>query len=320
MRRSVREAVVGFSLLAALAGGGLFWLWLRGVSVAARTWTVEARFDNASGLAPRSAVTYRGVVVGSVRTVDVGAESVRATLDLHDGDLRLPIPVVATVAAASLLGGESQVALVSRGKALPEGGPGPRAADCPSEVILCDGATVPGERAPSLETVTETMQRLLGQAEQEKLVPELVRSSRQFTATAEQAEVFLAEADQVAAQAEALIAELKASVAKADPALANLNEATARAASAAGHIDNLTAALDTPETVADLRQTLHNARELTAKIDAVGGQIDKLTSDPEFVTAVRSVTLGLGAFFEELYPARTAVGPPENYPPKPPDP
>ena len=45
MRRSVREALVGFSLLAGLAGGLGFWAWLRGVSLARDTWATEARFE-----------------------------------------------------------------------------------------------------------------------------------------------------------------------------------------------------------------------------------------------------------------------------------
>ena len=36
MRRSVREAIVGFSLLAAIAGAGGFWFWLRGISLASQ--------------------------------------------------------------------------------------------------------------------------------------------------------------------------------------------------------------------------------------------------------------------------------------------
>jgi len=138
-------------------------------------------------------------------------------------------------------------------------------------------------------------------------VDELVRSTKQFTSTAAEAETFLDQADAVSRGVAFLIRDLQASVAKAEPALANLNLAAASAASAAGHVDNLTTELDSPETIRNLRQTLSNARALTAKIDAVGRQVDRLTSDPEFVTAMRSVTIGLGAFFEELYPARTAA-------------
>ena len=48
-----------------------------------------------------------------------------------------------------------------------------------------------------------------------------------------------------------------------------------------------------------------NAAELSAKIDAVGGDVAKLTSDPAFVDGLRSVTIGLGELFGDVYPERT---------------
>ena len=53
MRRSVKEAIVGFTLLAAVSSVGLFLLWLKGVSVSNRTWRFQANFADAAGLAPR---------------------------------------------------------------------------------------------------------------------------------------------------------------------------------------------------------------------------------------------------------------------------
>ncbi|MED5561826.1 MAG: MCE family protein, partial [Cyanobacteriota bacterium] len=47
------------------------------------------------------------------------------------------------------------------------------------------------------------------------------------------------------------------------------------------------------------------ARSLAAKFDAVGGDVEKLTNDPQFMNAVRVVTIGFGEFFKELYPAQT---------------
>jgi phospholipid/cholesterol/gamma-HCH transport system substrate-binding protein len=41
---------------------------------------------------------------------------------------------------------------------------------------------------------------------------------------------------------------------------------------------------------------------LTAKWKAVGGDVKKLTDDPQFMDGVRSVAMGLGKFFDELYP------------------
>ena len=97
--------------------------------------------------------------------------------------------------------------------------------------------------------------------------------------------------------------QLSVDLARAAPTISNLNEATAQAASASRHINNLVSACDTPTTITDLKQTVSNARSLTQTFDAVGGDVEKLTADPQFMAAVRSVTIGLGQFFHELYPA-----------------
>lgn len=104
MRRSVREAIVGFSIVGAIAGFGGTMLWLRGVRLGSDTWTVTADFANAGGLAARSPVTFRGIMVGTVRSIDVTPTAVKATLDINTDDLKLPLPVKASVISASLLG------------------------------------------------------------------------------------------------------------------------------------------------------------------------------------------------------------------------
>ncbi|NDD46102.1 MAG: MCE family protein, partial [Synechococcaceae bacterium WB9_4xB_025] len=118
MRRSVREAIVGFSIVGAVTAFAGTMLWLRGVRLGAETWTVTVDFADAGGLAERSPVTYRGILVGVVKNIQVTPQAVRATLEIDQEDLRLPLPVSASVGAASLLGGDAQVNLVSRGKPL----------------------------------------------------------------------------------------------------------------------------------------------------------------------------------------------------------
>jgi phospholipid/cholesterol/gamma-HCH transport system substrate-binding protein len=59
--------------------------------------------------------------------------------------------------------------------------------------------------------------------------------------------------------------------------------------------------------VAELQGTVANAERLTARWDQVGGDVNKLTADPKFMDGVRSVAVGLGKFFEELYPAQTGA-------------
>ncbi|MCT0217753.1 MCE family protein [Synechococcus sp. CS-1329] len=300
MRRSVREAIVGFSLLAAVVGGAGFWFWLRGISLSQNNWMLKVSFQDAAGLADRSAVIFRGVQVGSVRKIRTTSAAVLAELEISDPTLRLARPTLAQVQTGSLLGGDAQVSLISTGNPLPEDGPLPRAKDCDNTVMVCAGSELKGVTAASLNSVTELMERLLAEVDQKQIVGELARTTRSFDATSKEATQFLQ-------RAQVLVAELKSSVGKADPILANLNVATAEAAAASRHVRNVTAALDNPKTLAQLKTTVGNAERLTARIDAVGGDVNKLTSDAVFMDGVRSVAIGLGQLFDELYPAQTGL-------------
>lgn len=307
MRRSVREAIVGFSIVGAIAGFAGAMLWLRGVRLGSETWTVTAQFQNAGGLAARSPVTFRGIMVGTVRSVQVTPMSVQAILEINSDDLKLPLPVKASVSSASLLGGDSQVELVTTGVPLPKDAPRPKSRNCKNSEILCEGATITGDSAASLTTVTATLEQLLSEAQKANLIPELVASTKQFGITSQDASKFLNTADLAAENVDTLVHQLRAEVARAKPTIENLNRATAEAAEAAAHINNLAGAIDNPETVGDLKQTVANARELTARIDQVGGDIEQLTDDPRFMKGVRSVMIGLGALFDEVYPAQTGT-------------
>ena len=285
MRRSVRDAIVGFTVIGGIIGFASTALWLRGVRLGASHWTLTARFDDAAGLAERSPVTYRGILIGAVRSIEVTPEAVVAELEINKGDLRLPRPVTVTVGAGSLLGGDAQVALVSRGEPLPQDAPLPRGVDCQPTRQLCNGGTVVGREAPSLSTVTATMQDLLAQVQDERVIPNVAASLEQVEATTK--------------EFEALTVQLQDELAKAAPVIRNLEAATA-------HVNNIAASLDNPQTVSELKQTVANAAQLTAKIDAVGGDVAQLTGDPEFMEGVRNLTIGLGELFGEIYPAQTA--------------
>jgi phospholipid/cholesterol/gamma-HCH transport system substrate-binding protein len=302
MRRSVREAIVGFTLIGAVAGTGLFWLWLRGVSLASRTWHFRVNFADASGLAERSAVTYRGVLVGNVDKLTTTSEAVVAELEISDPSLKLPLPLVAQVQEASLLGGDAVVALIAPSRQLPEGTPGPMAADCNRNLTVCSGATLNGVNAASISSLTVTMQKLLEQVERENLVPELAKTTRSFDTTAKEATKFMEDGQQ-------LIKDLEAAVKSAQPTIDNLNASTAS-------IRNFTRALDNPKTVSELKNTVTNAEKLTERWNEVGGDVEKLTADQRFMDGLRSVGIGLGKFFDELYPAQTGKDTPAGSKPR----
>ena len=266
-------------------------LWLRGERVLSKSWTVTADFQDAGGLAVRSPVTYRGIMVGNVTDIKVTPKAVRVSIEISQDDLQLSLPVQAAVASESLLGGDSQVALTSLGPPPQKNAPLPKSQRCKGQGVLCDGATIQGSESASLASITNSFQELLNQAKTEQLVPKLVGSTEQF--------------DETLRDIELLATQLREDLAKAAPTIANLNEATAQAASASRHINSIVSAFDTPTTMTDLKQTVSNARSLTATFDEVGGDVEKLTADPQFMAAVRSVTIGLGQFFHELYPAHT---------------
>jgi len=183
MRRSVREAIVGFSLLAALVGGAGLWFWLRGMSLGQSQWQVRLKLDDAAGLAPRSAVTYRGVQVGHVRSIEATNEAVVAVLEINAPGLKLPRPVSAQVQSGSLLGADAQVALFGSAQAVPADMPGPLSSRCDNQRIVCSDSVIVGRTAPSLSTVTDLVQRMLEDADRGKLVPTVTNAAHKFEVT-----------------------------------------------------------------------------------------------------------------------------------------
>jgi len=238
-------------------------------------------------------------LVGRVSSIKATASAVIAELEITNPDLVLPRPVMAQVQSGSLLGGDAEVALLSAGPAPAATEPGPLAKGCATARIVCNGGSVEGQTAPTMASVTSTLQALLDQASNEKLIPKVVATTESFQGTAKEANRFMA-------SGQVLVSDLTAAVRKADPTLTNLNKATADAAKATAHLNSIVAALDNPKTIGDLKATASNAKTLTARLDAVGGDLNKLTSDPTFMDGVRSVAIGLGKFFDELYPAQTA--------------
>ena len=293
MRRSVREALVGFSLLAAIASGLGLTFWLRGITLSSRNWRVEAIFENAGGLAARSPVVFRGVIVGSVRSIRVTPQSVVAELEITDTNLVLPRPVHAEVGQASLLGGNAQVSLVSRAKALPAGTPGPHDRSCNNSLVVCPGTQIAGKPTATIDSVLAKMQTILDEAVRLGLITDIASTVKNFDKAAQQATIFLKDG-------QVLVRNIDGSVRKLDPMIDNLNATSV-------HVRNLAAALDNPKTVSELQRTVTNAEQLTARWDAVGGDVKKLTSDDQFMNGIRSVAVGLGKFFDELYPERKSV-------------
>ena len=301
MRRSLKEASIGFSLLAAIAGGVGLWFWLSGFLFGKKSYPIQMRFADASGLASKSTITFRGVPVGVVSKVSPQGNTVLVDGQITNPQLLLPRPISAQVRSGSLLGGDAQVALETSSIAAPKG-PGPLASNCDPTLIVCANGLVHGVPTPSLTSVMGMMQNLLVKAEQQDLITkgattltEVSKTSKAFGITAKRADAVLVSGNQ-------LVLQLQQAVKEADPVIKNLKLATAQANATLKHTNNIVSAFDNPKTINELKRTVSNAEQLTRRYDAIGGDVQKLSGDPNFVNGLRSVTVGLGKFFDELYP------------------
>ena len=120
MRRSLRDSIVGFSLLGGILIFTFFSFWLRGVKLSSKNWYLFAEFNNASGLSKKSPVSYRGILVGSIEDILFTNESIKAKIVLNNPEIILPKPAFARVVTNSFLGGDVQVALETSEKTLPK--------------------------------------------------------------------------------------------------------------------------------------------------------------------------------------------------------
>ena len=200
------------------------------------------------------------------------------------------------------------VSLLSAGPPQSLGGPGPLDRGCDNSRMVCDRGRVRGVEAPTLDSVTTTMQKLLDQADQERLVKRLALATDAFDKTAEETRKLAAQGQAFVGDAQTIVKGLNGVVGKTDPIVQNITAASVDARQASRSVKQLAGRLDQASTVKDLEATLANARRLTQRWEAVGGDVQKLTGDPSFVAGLRSVSGGLGRFFDDLYPGTAPAG------------
>tara|TARA_Y100001968_G_scaffold249281_1_gene234016 strand:+ start:271 stop:1116 length:846 start_codon:yes stop_codon:yes gene_type:complete len=281
MRRSLRDAFVGFSLLGGLIIFSGAMLWLKDFRLGSKTWEISADFKDASGLAQMSPVTYRGIIVGSVQKIQFTPTTVEAKLKLNDNNLILEKPVIAKIVTSSVLGGDAKLSLISLGKSVKKIESYTTKKNCPKQKILCDGDKIKGERTISLTTLTEGIDSIIDQADKEEIVNKVSESIEQF--------------DKTQANLDELILLSKAELIRAKPIISDLKES-------AVHLNNILKSLDNPKTLKDLQDVASTTNSLTKKIEQMSSEMGNIIEDKELIEALKRVTIGLGKLFDEIYP------------------
>jgi len=281
MRRSLRDSIVGFSLLGGILVFTFFSFWIRGVRLSSKNWHLFAEFDNASGLSNKSPVTYRGILVGSVENILFTNESIKAKIVLNDPDIILPKPAFARVVTNSFLGGDVQVAIETSDKTLPKNIANALSEKCNSKLIICLGDTITGKQLSSLSNITNRISQLLKESNQENLIENIVNSIDQFDRTQENLDELIYLSKQEIQRVEPLIKEITV---------------------AANHLNSILSAIDDKETLNDIKLTINAARSISNKVDNMSDDFDRLMKDKQLTKSIRDLTIGLSKFLNEVYP------------------
>ncbi|ABM71531.1 possible ABC transporter [Prochlorococcus marinus str. MIT 9515] len=281
MRRSLRDSIVGFSLLGGILIFTFFSFWLRGVKLSSKNWYLFAEFNNASGLSKKSPVTYRGILVGSIEDILFTNESIKAKIVLNNPEIILPKPAFAKVVTNSFLGGDVQVSLETSQKTIPKDIAKAISEECDSELIVCQGDTITGKQLSSLSNITNRINQILKESNQENLIENVVNSIDQFDKTQENLDELIYLSKQEILRVKPLIKEVTV---------------------AAGHLNSILSAIDNEDTLKDIKLTINAAESISGKLDNMSDDFEGLMKDKELTKSLRDLTIGLSKFLNEIYP------------------
>ena len=281
MRRSLRDSIVGFSLAGGLIIFTSFSFWLRGIKLSSKDWFIFANFDNASGLSKKSPVTYRGIIVGSIEDLIFTNESIKAKIVINNPEIILAKPAFAKVVTNSFLGGDVQVAIETSEANLPKNTEKATSKLCNKNLIVCEGDTIKGKQLSSLSNITNKINQLLKDSNQENLVENIIKSIEQFDKTQE--------------NLDELIYLSKQEINRVKPLLNDLTIA-------AGHLNTILATMNDAETLEDIKLTLEASSSISQKINLMADDFELLMKDQELTSALRDLAIGLSKFLNEIYP------------------
>ena len=281
MRRSLRDSIVGFSLVGGLVIFASFSFWLRGIKLSSKDWSFFANFSNASGLSKKSPVTYRGIIVGSIEDLIFTNKSIKAKIVINNPEIILAKPAFAKVVTNSFLGGDVQVALETSEENLPKNIEKATSKACNKNLIVCEGDTITGKQLSSLSNITNRINQLLKDSNQENLVENIINSIEQF--------------DKTQVNLDELIYLSKKEINRVEPLL---NELTI----AAEHLNKLLATMNDEETLEDIKLTLESSRSIFEKLDLMADDFQLLIKDKELTSSLRDLVIGLSKFLNEVYP------------------
>ncbi len=280
MRRSFRDAIVGFSLIGGVVIFSGLTLWLNGIQVNSKTWLINAKFSDASGLSVGTPVTFRGIKVGNVKEISITPNDVQARIRINIDNLILFKPLNARVETSSLLGGDAAISIISKGTPIDNLNYLPKQKGCPEKLILCEGDSIEVDGLNNISQLTGEINRFLNEAESMDVLNKMVSSIEQFDSTQK--------------HFDELVTLARIELLKTKPILENLEKSSF-------HMSNILASIDDPEVLSDLKSSTRSIKSLTEKLDKISYKVDKILNDDELTNAFKDAAIGIGKLFNDIY-------------------
>ncbi len=280
MRRSVRDAIVGFSLVGGVVIFSSLTLWLKGINIKSNSWTINAAFSDASGLSEGTPVTFRGIKIGNVQKINFTPQDIRATIRINKKSIIIFKPITAKVETSSLLGGDVQISLISKGNQTEKITYLPKQKDCSKELILCEGDLIKGGSINNISKLTSDLNKFLDDADDKNLLNKMVASIEQF--------------DETQKHLDELVRLTRKEVLKTKPILEDLRKS-------AQYMRNILDNIDDPEVLGDIKSSTKSIKSLTERIDKISYKVNEILDDEELTNAFKDAAIGIGRLFNDIY-------------------
>ena len=280
MRRSYRDAIVGFSLIGGVVLFSGLTFWLKGLKVSRETWNITANFTDATGLSNGTPVTFRGIQIGSVQTITFTPQDVTAKIRINRNDLVLFKPITAKIETNSLLGGDAQISLNTQGEPIDNLRMLPTGKGCVQELILCEGDSIKGNDLSNMSKLAGDLNKFINDADKQEIIEKMVSSIEQFDSTQE--------------NLDELIRLSKLELYKAMPIIRDLKKSV-------NHINSILSSIDDPKVLQDIKASTGSVKSFTAKMDRISDKVDEIVNDDDLRNALKDAAIGVGKLFNDIY-------------------
>ena len=174
-----------------------------------------------------------------------------------------------------------QVALESTDQNIPSDIPKAISEQCNSELIVCEGDTISGKKLSSLSSITNRINQLLKESNQENLIQNFANSIDLF--------------DKTQGNLDELLALSKEEIIRLKPAIKDIKVAAA-------HLNKILETINNEETLEDIKATVSATNSISQKVNEMTDDFQLLIKDKELTRALRDLAIGLSKFLNEVYP------------------